>query len=94
MNQTTHEPLHLSSEELSILSELLESARANLLVEIHHTDHRSYRDGLRRRLTVMEGLIQRCRPHGYTGSTESEPHPYEHASGTRAVRPGAEVRRE
>jgi hypothetical protein len=81
MNQTTHEPLHLSSEELSILSELLESARTNLLVEIRHTDHRSYRDDLRRRLIIMEHLIQRCRRHGYAGSAESEPHPYEHASG-------------
>lgn len=32
MNQTTDEPLQLRGEELAILSELLESAHANLLI--------------------------------------------------------------
>ena len=71
MDQTTHEPLHLSSEELAILSELLESAHANLLVEIRHTDHRSYRNELRRRLDLVERLIGLCRPHLSTRHTES-----------------------
>ena len=32
MNQTTDEPLQLRGEELAMLSELLESAHANLLI--------------------------------------------------------------
>lgn len=60
MNGTTHEPLELSSEEAAVLGELLESERAKLLVEIRHTDHRSFRDELRRRLVVVEGLLARC----------------------------------
>jgi erythromycin esterase-like protein len=60
MNSTTHEPLNLRVEELTILAELLESARARLLVEIRHTDHRAFRDELRHRLTLVESLIERC----------------------------------
>jgi hypothetical protein len=60
MNSIIHEPLSLNSEELAILAELLESERAKLLVEIRHTDHRTFRDELRQRLTVVEGLAERC----------------------------------
>ena len=74
MNQVTHEALHLTSEELAILSELLETAHTSLLVEIRHTDHRSYRDELRSRLRSVEHLIRLCRPQPHT-----EPHCYEHA---------------
>jgi hypothetical protein len=80
-NQTTPEPLHLSREELAILSELLESAYANLRVEIRHTDHRSYRNDLRRRLELVERLIKRCQAHSCTGGTESKPYSCEHAPG-------------
>ncbi len=61
MNSTTHEPLNLTSEELAILAELLESERIKLLVEIRHTDHRAFRDEVRHRLTLVEGLTGRCR---------------------------------
>lgn len=60
MNATTHEPLSLTGEEVAILAELLESARTKLLVEIHHTDHRSFREQLRHRLALIEGLLARC----------------------------------
>jgi hypothetical protein len=60
MNLTTHEPLNLPGEELAVLAELLENARAKLLVEIRHTDHRAFRDQLRHRLTLVESLIERC----------------------------------
>ena len=60
MTRTPHEPLNLSSEELVILAQVLESARDTLLVEIRHTDHRSYREELRQRLTVIERLLERC----------------------------------
>jgi hypothetical protein len=51
------ERLKLGSEQLEILAELLESERTKLLVEIRHTDHRSYRDQLRHRLAVVEQLL-------------------------------------
>jgi hypothetical protein len=60
MNATTHEPLNLAGEELAILAEMLEAARARLLVEIRHTDHRAFRDELRHRLTLVESLAGRC----------------------------------
>ncbi len=61
MNAGTHEPLSLNSEEREILNELLESERNRLLIEIRHADHRAFRDDLRDRLTLVEGLIQRWR---------------------------------
>jgi hypothetical protein len=64
-NATTHEPLNLNSEELAILAELLESERARLLVEIRHDHHRSSRDELRHRLTVVEACsnaVSRAEP--------------------------------
>ena len=62
MDATTHEPLVLNSEEHSVLAELFESERARLLIEIRHCDHRSFRDRLRQRLTVIEELAKRCQP--------------------------------
>ena len=53
MNVTTHEPLRITGEELAVLAELLETARAKLLIEIRHTDHRAFRDELRHRLTLV-----------------------------------------
>ena len=64
MNATTHEPLHLSGEEFAVLTELLESERAKLLVEIRHTHHRTYRDELRHKLTLVETIIERCESAG------------------------------
>ena len=61
MNATTHEPLKLNADEFAIVTELLESERAKLLIEIRHTDHRAFRDELRHRLTLVEGLVERCR---------------------------------
>jgi hypothetical protein len=61
MTETIHAPLAVSSEELAILAELLEAERAKLLVEIRHTDHRSFRTQLRDRLALIEGLAERCK---------------------------------
>jgi hypothetical protein len=59
---TVHEvDLKLAGEELEVLDELLESERSRLLVEIRHTDHRSYRDELRHRLDVVEHLLENCK---------------------------------
>ena len=52
--------LNLAGEELAVLNELLETEQARLLVEIRHTDHRSFRDDLRRRLEIVERLIEQC----------------------------------
>ncbi len=62
MNATSREVLNLSSGELAILAELLESERAKLLIEIRHTHHRAFRDELNQRLTLVEELVGRCRP--------------------------------
>ena len=70
MNSITHEPLHLTSEEFAIPAELLEAAHTRLLIEIRHTHHRTYRDELRRRLTLVEGLLERC---GLSMSATPEP---------------------
>jgi len=56
MNATHNEPLRLNSEELALLAELVESERTKLLIEIRHTARRSFRDGLRHRLTLVESL--------------------------------------
>ncbi|HLN03210.1 MAG TPA: hypothetical protein VK335_28220 [Bryobacteraceae bacterium] len=58
MHAPTHELLSLSSDELAILTELLEAGRVELLVEIRHTHHRNYRDYLRKRVTLLERLIE------------------------------------
>lgn len=54
--------LNLAGEELTVLTHLLESEQARLLVEIRHTDHRTFRDELRRKLTIIEHLLDQC--HG------------------------------
>jgi len=59
MNAPGNWPLSLNEDELAILTELLEAARTELLVEIHHTHHRNFRDYLRKRLNVLEGLLER-----------------------------------
>jgi len=49
----------LTSREMAILVEMLQSERNRLLVQIRHTDHRVYRDALCDRLKVVEDLAQR-----------------------------------
>jgi hypothetical protein len=71
MNSTIHAPLDLTSEEFAILAELLESTRVKLLIEIRHTHHRSFRDELRHRLTLVEHLAERCGPTMSAGSEKT-----------------------
>jgi hypothetical protein len=61
MEAITPVSISLESEDLALLKELLDSERDRLLVEIRHTDHRNFRDQLRRRLTVVERLMEHCR---------------------------------
>jgi hypothetical protein len=45
--------------ELAILAELLELERLKLMLEIRHTEHLVFRDGLRKRLSWVESLAER-----------------------------------
>jgi len=74
VNSTAVEPLNVEGEQLALLLELLESARARMLVGVRHTDHRIFRDELRHRLTVVEELIARC-PAKPESTSEAEPKP-------------------
>jgi len=73
MNATTPGPLNLTNEELAILAELLESERTKLLIEIRHTDRRTFRDELRHRLVLVEGLAGRYHPALTASSATSGP---------------------
>lgn len=53
--------LNLTGEELTVLRQLLETEQARMLVEIRHTDHRTFREELRRRLTLLEHILDQCR---------------------------------
>ncbi|HUB80128.1 MAG TPA: hypothetical protein VMB03_15085 [Bryobacteraceae bacterium] len=57
MDSATREVADLTPEEMALIGELLRSEQVKLLVEIRRTDHRVFRDGLRHRLTVVEGLM-------------------------------------
>jgi Trp operon repressor len=52
----------LSEAEWTVVVELLERERADLHPEIRHTRTRSLREALRRRLELVEGLLDRVRP--------------------------------
>ena len=56
-----HQLSVVTEEELQILTELLESERVRLLVEIRHTDHRAFREELRHREQIVEQLAERGR---------------------------------
>jgi hypothetical protein len=60
MDPTTREPLVFNNaEEITLLTELLESEQARLMVGTRHTFHREYRNELHRRLDLVERLLQR-----------------------------------
>jgi hypothetical protein len=59
MDTVMHESLSLNDEELDILTELLVAERDKLLVEVRHTDHRSFREELRHRREIIERLLER-----------------------------------
>ena len=56
--------LTLSSDEATVLAELLTSQLAALRVEIGRSDHREYRDMLRRRCEVMEHIAAQLEAGG------------------------------
>lgn len=62
MENVTREPLGLTEEEHKILLELLEREQVKLPVEIRHTVNRSFREELKRRLQLVDHLVERFRP--------------------------------
>lgn len=50
--------LVLSEPQVSLLVELLEGEQKELLVEIRHTDTKTFRAGLKERLSEVESLIR------------------------------------
>lgn len=68
METTPAVSFNLAGEELTVMSQLLEAEQARLLVEIRHTDHRSFREELRRRLAIIEHLIDQCRARRTSGA--------------------------
>jgi hypothetical protein len=57
---TQHEPLRLDDEEFAILNELLESERTKLLAGLRQADRQLFGDRLRRRLAVVERLVEQA----------------------------------
>ncbi len=53
--------LTLSAEEQEFLSNILEQRHRELLREIAHTDHREFKEGLRRDERLLESLAGRVR---------------------------------
>lgn len=51
--------LELTESERRELTQLLQAAHADLGSEIHHAREMSYRDNLRQRRILLEGLIKR-----------------------------------
>ena len=56
--------LTLTSEEAKVLHEILTTHLAALRVEIGRSDHREYRDMLRRRNDVMEHIVAQLQAAG------------------------------
>jgi hypothetical protein len=54
-------PLELTAEETTVLSEVLESALGELRVEVRRTETRAYHDDLKRRETLLEGVLEKLR---------------------------------
>jgi hypothetical protein len=51
--------LDISDQERVLLLELLEAKNTAMYHELHHTDAREYRDYVRRKIDVLEGLKSR-----------------------------------
>jgi hypothetical protein len=49
----------LTPEERELVLEILQERHRDLLKEIFHTDHHEYRDGLRQRERLLEGVLSK-----------------------------------
>jgi hypothetical protein len=56
---TANEPPILTSEEWSLVGELLDREQRTLLQELHHSRTRDMRDRLHQRLELVERLLAR-----------------------------------
>lgn len=56
----------LSAPEVGVLLELLEGDRCRLLLEIAHTDHRSMRQELKARESLLQGILRKLRQQDTT----------------------------
>jgi hypothetical protein len=61
MDIVANEPLHLNSEELEIVVDMLDREQARLHYETRHTDKRAFREEMKHRLAIVEGLLGRLR---------------------------------
>jgi hypothetical protein len=59
MEAVSLETFQLSTEELNLLAEVLQSEKTKLTVEIRHTDKRLFRQELKHRLDQVETLLTR-----------------------------------
>jgi hypothetical protein len=57
METAAAKALHFTGDELNLLTEILESEKARLTVEIRHTDKRLFREDLKHRLTLVDELL-------------------------------------
>jgi len=48
--------LDITDQEREFLADLLESKHTSLLDELHHTDTHEYKDMLKQKMEVLEGL--------------------------------------
>jgi ABC-type ATPase involved in cell division len=62
METALRESLGLTEDQYKLLLEILEREQVKLPVEIRHTVNRSYRDELKRRLQIVDQLVERLRP--------------------------------
>ena len=60
--------LDITDEERDYLLELLEARGAEMLHELHHTDTLDYKEGLRRRIGLVEGLRSKLAAAGTPAS--------------------------
>lgn len=54
----------LRDDEAEVLGQALESYLAELGTEISHTDTKDFRDGLKRKRDLLQGILDRLRPAG------------------------------
>lgn len=52
---------NVTAEELEVLTQLLQQSLTNLEREILHTDHAEFRESLKGRRRVVEGMLNRLR---------------------------------
>lgn len=53
--------LKLSAEEQGLLQTILEERHQELLKEIAHTDHREFKQGLRKNEKLLDSILSRLR---------------------------------